>query len=108
MINSSALLADLRRVLRALEADLRARIDEQASLSESLQAEWKDARDAGRTGVRYTEWLDDEITQAADQALTDFPEQELTQFASEPLVHYALTTTRIEKDGQTLLDVFHP
>lgn len=65
MINSSALLNDLRRVLRALEADLRVRIDEQASLSESLQAEWKNARDAGRTGVTYTEWLDDEITQAA-------------------------------------------
>lgn len=65
MINSSALLTDLRRVLRALQGDLRARIGEQASLSESLQAEWKDARDAGRTGVTYTEWLDDEITQAA-------------------------------------------
>ena len=65
MINSSALLTDLRRVLRMLEEDLRTRIGEQASLSESLQAEWKTARDAGRTGVTYTEWLDDEITQAA-------------------------------------------
>ncbi len=65
MINSPALLIDLRRVLRVLEADLRARIGEQAPLSESLQAEWKHARDAGRTGVTYAEWLDEEITQAA-------------------------------------------
>src|SRR5687767_7913437 len=65
MINSSALLTDLRRVLRVLEADARARIDEQPSLSGSLQAEWKNARAAGRTGVTYTQWLDDEITQAA-------------------------------------------
>ena len=65
MINSSALLIDLRRLLRILEADLRARIDEQALLSESLQAEWKHAQHAGRTGETYTEWLDEEITQAA-------------------------------------------
>jgi hypothetical protein len=65
MINSSALLTDLRRVLRALEADLRVRIGEQPSLSENLQAEWQHARNAGRTGATYTEWLGDEITQAA-------------------------------------------
>ena len=65
MINSSALLSDLRRVLRTMEADLRARINEQAVLSESLEAEWKSAQNAGRTGLTYAEWLDDEITQAA-------------------------------------------
>ena len=65
MINSSALLTDLRRLMRVLEADLRTRIDEQPALSDSLQEEWKNARDAGRTGVTYAEWLDDEITQAA-------------------------------------------
>jgi hypothetical protein len=65
MINSSTLLTDLRRILRALEADLRARISEQMALSESLEAEWRKARNAGRTGSTYTEWLDDEITQAA-------------------------------------------
>jgi hypothetical protein len=65
MINSSALLTDLRRFLLALERDLRTRISEQESLFESLQAEWKDARDAGRTSLTYTDWLDDEITQAA-------------------------------------------
>src|SRR3974390_1373033 len=65
MINSSALLTDLRRVLRDLETDLRARIDERPALSESLDAEWKSARDVGRTADTYTAWLDDEITQAA-------------------------------------------
>jgi hypothetical protein len=65
MINSAALLTELRRLLRVLETDLRVRIGEQAKLSESLQAEWKNARDAGRTGITYTEWLDEEITQAA-------------------------------------------
>jgi len=65
MINSPALLTDLRRVLRALEADLHARIGGQVALSESLEGEWNTARNAGRTGVTYTEWLDDEITQAA-------------------------------------------
>src|SRR4051794_23331237 len=65
MINSPALLSDLRRVLRTLEGDLRERIGEQPALSGSLDAEWKRARDAGRTAETNTDWLDEEITQAA-------------------------------------------
>jgi hypothetical protein len=62
MIHSPTLLADLRRLLKTLDADLRDRIGEQPAVSASLQAEWQAARAAGRTAASQTEWLDEEIT----------------------------------------------
>jgi hypothetical protein len=72
MINAPQLLADLKRRLTALEADLRERIntlpdpDRAASfpLKASLQAEWQTARDANRTAETFESWSDQVITQA--------------------------------------------
>jgi hypothetical protein len=64
MIDASALLKDLKKLLRTLEADIRGRV-EGSALEEELKAEWRAARDAKRTAQAFTAWLDDEVTQAA-------------------------------------------
>jgi hypothetical protein len=64
VINASQLLADLARLLKRLEDDLRQRITDVADLKSSLQAEWQDARDADRTAETFETWADQVITQA--------------------------------------------
>lgn len=64
MINASQLLADLSRLLKRLEDDLRQRIAEIAELNGSLQAEYKQAREADRTAETFESWADQVITQA--------------------------------------------
>jgi hypothetical protein len=64
MIDSKKLLADLRRLLKSLEDDLRARSAEQPALDASLRAEWQAAKSARRTGETYESWREEVITQA--------------------------------------------
>lgn len=64
MINAPQLLADLTRLLKRLEDDLRQRIPDVAELKASLQAEWQAARDADRTAETFDSWADQVITQA--------------------------------------------
>lgn len=64
MINAPQLLADLTRLLKRLEDDLRQRIAEVAELEAGLQAEWQAARDADRTAETFESWADQVITQA--------------------------------------------
>lgn len=64
MINAPQLLADLTRLLKRLEDDLRQRIAEVAELKAGLQAEWQAARDAERTAETFESWADQVITQA--------------------------------------------
>ncbi|HAZ59963.1 MAG TPA: BREX-2 system adenine-specific DNA-methyltransferase PglX [Gammaproteobacteria bacterium] len=64
MINAPRLLADLTRLLKRLEDDLRQRIVEVAELKAGLQAEWQAARDADRTAETFESWADQVITQA--------------------------------------------
>lgn len=64
MINAPRLLADLTRLLKRLEDDLRQRIADVAELKASLQAEWQAARDADRTAETFESWADQVITQA--------------------------------------------
>ena len=64
MINAPQLLADLTRLLKRLEDDLRQRIAEVAELKAGLQAEWQAARDAHRTAETFESWADQVITQA--------------------------------------------
>lgn len=64
MINAPRLLADLTRLLKRLEDDLRQRIADVAALKASLQAEWQAARDADRTAETFESWADQVITQA--------------------------------------------
>lgn len=63
MIKAPQLLADLTRLLKRLEDDLRQRIADVAELKTSLQAEWQTARDADRTAETFESWADQVITQ---------------------------------------------
>jgi hypothetical protein len=63
VINAPRLLADLTRLLKRLEDDLRQRIADVAELKASLQAEWQAARDADRTAETFESWADQVITQ---------------------------------------------
>jgi len=68
MIDAKVLLADLTRLLKRLEDDLRERALNPASevpeLRIQLQAEWQAARDAGRTAETFESWAGQVITQA--------------------------------------------
>jgi hypothetical protein len=64
VINAPQLLADLTRLLKRFEDDLRQRIADLAELKASLQAEWQAARDADRTAETFEAWADQVITQA--------------------------------------------
>ncbi|MEF8717024.1 MAG: hypothetical protein V5B44_04485 [Candidatus Accumulibacter necessarius] len=68
MIDAKVLLADLTRLLKRLEDDLRERALSPASevpeLRAQLQAEWQAARDAERTAETFETWVDQVITQA--------------------------------------------
>jgi hypothetical protein len=65
MIKSSALLNDLKPILRRLEDDIRERSDSVPAIRDRLQADYNAARAAQRTGVTFVEWRDDQVTQAA-------------------------------------------
>lgn len=64
MINAPQLLADLTRLLKRIEDDLRQRIEEVPELKANLQAEWQAARDADRCAETFETWADQVITQA--------------------------------------------
>lgn len=65
MINRQTLLADLRRLVGALETDLRQRADEDPAIAAMLQQEYDAARAAKRTGAALEEWRADLATQVA-------------------------------------------
>ncbi len=64
MINPQALLTDLTRQLKALEGDLRQRIEELPELKAGLETEWQAAREAERCAETFESWADQLITQA--------------------------------------------
>jgi hypothetical protein len=68
MIDAKVLLADLTRLLKRLEDDLRERAlsptSEVPELRAQLQAEWRTARDAERTAETFESWAEQVITQA--------------------------------------------
>lgn len=66
MIDSSALLADLKAQLRVLQADLKERADDPATeWGAALQREHAEALRRERTGLSWTAWRDNEVDQAA-------------------------------------------
>ena len=65
MIDRKALLADLRRQLKRLEQDLAERAESVPEMKSSLEAEYRAARDAGRTGDTFLVWRNGALTQAA-------------------------------------------
>ena len=64
MIDSNRLLADLQKLLKELEADIRERLESQPERVAELDAEWRSARDARRTAATQFEWREERITQA--------------------------------------------
>ena len=64
MINASKLLADLKRLRRVLDADLRA-THAAGAQREAVQAEWQDAFDLCRTRDTFEVFLDGAFDQAA-------------------------------------------
>jgi len=64
VINPQALLTDLTRQLKALDSDLRQRIEELPELKAGLETEWQAARDAERCAETLDSWADQLITQA--------------------------------------------
>lgn len=66
MIDSSALLSDLKTQLRALQADLQARADDPAhAWGADLKARHDDALRRERTALSWSAWRDNEVDQAA-------------------------------------------
>lgn len=66
MIDSDALLADLKRELKTLEADLRVRADdEHTPWGARLRDEHRKAQAKQRTGLPWVQWRDGEVAQAA-------------------------------------------
>ncbi|MEV0890238.1 BREX-2 system adenine-specific DNA-methyltransferase PglX [Promicromonospora sp. NPDC050262] len=66
MINSSALLTDLKAQLKALRADLTERAEDRTNpWGARLRAEHADARDHRRTARTWSVWREDEVEQAA-------------------------------------------
>lgn len=66
MIDSSALLSDLKAQLRLLQADLKERADDPTTeWGAALQREHAEALRRERTGLSWTAWRDNEVDQAA-------------------------------------------
>ncbi len=65
MIDRGKLLADLKPLVRNLEADLRARFESHADYRQRLTADWQTAREAGRTAEALETWAEGQFTQSA-------------------------------------------
>ena len=66
MIDSAALLADLRAQLKVLTADLRAQAeDPTVGWARQLRAQFAEATSRERTGLSWVDWRDGEVDQAA-------------------------------------------
>lgn len=65
MIDKEALLSDLKGQLRSLEADMLERAEADAAIKQHLSEEYNNAKSAKRTGLSFSVWRDDYITQAA-------------------------------------------
>jgi len=66
VIVSSVLLADLKRQLALLEADLRVQSEDlDVPWAAQLRAEHARAQERGRTARTWSEWRDGEVSQAA-------------------------------------------
>ena len=65
MIDAGALLGDLQAELGRWVDDLTARVGEEPEVRERLEAEWRRAFEADRTGRTFEQWLEDRLTQVA-------------------------------------------
>ena len=65
MIDRTAFLTDAQKLVARLEKDLRTRCDDMPDVGRAVEAEYRGAKDAGRTGQTLEEWRADAITQQA-------------------------------------------
>ena len=65
MVDPAQLLADLQRLLKSLEVDIRRRVEEDAPIDGRVRAQYDKAKTANRTAQAYEVWRDDYITQVA-------------------------------------------
>lgn len=65
MIDSARLLADLQRLLKRLEDDIRYRVHDNPPIDARLREQYDKAKVASRTAQAYEIWRDDYITQVA-------------------------------------------
>lgn len=65
MIDRTAFLSDAQKVVARLEKDLRARCDDMPEVGRAVEAEYRKAKAAGRTGQTLEEWRADAVTQQA-------------------------------------------
>ncbi|MGF0319883.1 BREX-2 system adenine-specific DNA-methyltransferase PglX [Nocardia fluminea] len=65
MIDRAALLADLKKQVTAVEADLNLQLRALPEVKTRLHDEWAHARKLNRTAATETSWLDERITQVA-------------------------------------------
>ena len=67
MIDRQALLSDLQKLLKKLEADLLERSEsaDVPEVGDQLRREFEEAKQAERTAQSYSEWRSDQVTQAA-------------------------------------------
>lgn len=64
-IHAPTLLTDLKRWVTRFEDDLRQQCKDVPALDTRLKAQYKQAKDAGRTAFSYPVWRDGELTQSA-------------------------------------------
>lgn len=65
MIDRTALLDDLKKRLKAVEADLGRQVKAVSEVGVELRTEYDRARELGRTAATWNAWLDERITQVA-------------------------------------------
>ncbi|MFJ8697400.1 BREX-2 system adenine-specific DNA-methyltransferase PglX, partial [Streptomyces roseolilacinus] len=65
MIDRKALLDDLKRQVKAVEADLGKQVKGLSEVEVRLRTEYDRARKLGRTAATWNSWLDDRVTQVA-------------------------------------------
>ena len=65
MVDAKRLLEDLKRFVKRLEDDLRERASSVPEMADRLKAEYRSAKEAGRTGESFEAWREGVLTQAA-------------------------------------------
>jgi hypothetical protein len=65
VIDAGKLLSDLQAELGRLVADLNQKVRDDADVRARIEAEWRSAFDANRTGRTFEDWADDRLTQVA-------------------------------------------
>jgi hypothetical protein len=65
LIDSGLLTADLRALVRRLEANIKSHAEDSEELSEWLRGEFHRAKEGGRTGQAFESWRDEQVTLSA-------------------------------------------